>query len=165
MKQTVLGLSALTFLAVTPAIADDGGQHMMNDQMMIPGLMIPEMNAERGRVLFASKGCVVCHSVNEVGGVDAPMLDAEFMDEVMNPFEFAARMWRGAGAMVALQQDELGGQIELTGEELADITAFVHDGEEQKKFSMADVPEEVQEMMHHEEEDDHHEEGEEDDHD
>ena len=95
---------------------------------------------------------------------DAPMLDAEFMDEVMNPFEFAARMWRGAAAMVALQEDELGGQIDLTGEELANIIAFVHDAEEQMKFSMSDVPEAIEEMMHHVSEDDHHMEGEEDDH-
>ncbi|OWV40346.1 hypothetical protein CDZ97_20705 [Mameliella alba] len=125
---------------------------------------MPTMNAARGRELFASKGCVVCHSINGVGGEDAPMLDANFMDDVMNPFEFAARMWRGAGAMVALQEDELGGQIDLTGEELADIIAFVHDAEEQRKFSMADVPHAIEEMMHHEGEDDHHEEDTEDDH-
>ena len=132
--------------------------------MMSPGLMLPSMDAERGRELFASKGCVVCHSINGVGGEDAQMLDAEFMDEVMNPFEFAARMWRGASAMVALQEDELGAQIILTGEELADIIAFVHDAQEQKRFSEADIPEEIEEMMHHEGEDDHHAEGEDDDH-
>ena len=26
------------------------------------------MNAERGMRLFASKGCVICHAVNGVGG-------------------------------------------------------------------------------------------------
>ena len=84
-------------------------------QPLSTGLILPPMDAAQGRLLFASKGCVVCHSINGVGGQDAPMLDAEFMDLPMNPFEFAARMWRGAGAMVALQQDELGGQIELDG--------------------------------------------------
>ncbi|WP_238367840.1 c-type cytochrome [Mesobacterium pallidum] len=165
MKRIVLAFSALGMLVGTTAYADGSNQHMMTSgDMMAPGLMMPTMNAARGRELFASKGCVVCHSVNGVGGEDAPMLDAEFMDDVMNPFEFAARMWRGAGAMVALQEDELGGQIDLTGEELANITAFVHDAEEQRKFSMADVPHEIEEMMHHQGEDDHHEEDEEDDH-
>lgn len=164
MKELILTFSTLGVLVTTPASADDGNQHMMSGEMMAPGLMMPTMNAERGRELFASKGCVVCHSINGVGGEDAPMLDAEFMDEVMNPFEFAARMWRGAAAMVALQEDELGGQIDLTGEELADIIAFVHDAEEQMKFSMSDVPEAIEEMMHHVSEDDHHMEGEEDDH-
>lgn len=136
----------------------------MSDKVMAPGLMLPSMDAARGRALFAEKGCVVCHSFNGVGGEDAQMLDAEFIDEVMNPFEFAARMWRGASAMVALQEDELGAQIILTGEELADIIAFVHDAQEQKRFSEADIPEEIEEMMHHEGEDDHHAEGEDDDH-
>ena len=116
--------------------------------------------------LFAFKGCVVCHSINGVGGEDAPPLDAEYMELPMNPFDFAARMWRGAEAMVELQRDELGEVIELEGEDLASIIAFVHDAEEQKKFSEADIPEEIEEMMHHETEEEPHEEGEEeeDDH-
>ena len=57
-----------------------------------------------------------------------------------------------------------GGQIDLTGQELADIIAFVHDEKEQMIFSEADIPEEIEEMMHHEGEEDHHEAGEEDDH-
>jgi cytochrome c551/c552 len=165
MKHAVLAFLSLEILAGTTALADDNSKHMMtSNEMMAPGLMMPTMNAARGRELFASKGCVVCHSINGVGGEDAPMLDAEFMDDVMNPFEFAARMWRGAGAMVALQEDELGGQIALTGEQLADIIAFVHDAEEQSKFSMADVPHEIEEMMHHDGADDHHEEDKDDDH-
>lgn len=122
------------------------------------------MDATHGRRLFAEKGCVVCHSINGVGGEDAQTLDAETMELPMNPFDFAARMWRGAGAMVALQEEELGGQIELTGDELAHIIAFVHNEDEQAKFSEADIPEKIKDMMHHEGEDDHHEEDMEDDH-
>ncbi|MSU92123.1 c-type cytochrome [Rhodobacteraceae bacterium 2CG4] len=122
---------------------------------------MPAMNSSEGRKLFASKGCVVCHSVNGVGGEDASMLDAEFMDIPMNPFEFAARMWRGAPAMIEAQEDELGYQIEFTGEELAAIIAFVHDPDEQAKFSEADIPDALKEMMEHLEE----EEEEEEDHD
>jgi len=144
-----------------PSLADS---HNANTEMMASGLMMPEMNAAEGRRLFAEKGCVVCHSINGVGGTDAPMLDAEFMDTPMNPFEFAARMWRGAEAMVELQRDELGEVIDLNGEELAAIIAFVHDTEEQAKFAEADIPEEIEEMMHHEGEDDHHEGEESDDH-
>jgi len=144
-----------------PSFADS---HNANSEMMASGLMMPEMNAVEGRRLFAEKGCVVCHSVNGVGGTDAPMLDAEFMDTPMNPFEFAARMWRGAEAMVELQRDELGEVIDLNGEELAAIIAFVHDAEEQAKFTEADIPEEIEEMMHHEGEGDHHEGDESDDH-
>ena len=45
---------------------------MMEGQMMgsqpSVGLLMPMMNPARGRELFASKGCVVCHSFNGVGG-------------------------------------------------------------------------------------------------
>lgn len=152
--------AALTALAL-PAAADKNAA----DMAMGEGLVMPEMDSERGRKLFAEKGCVVCHSINGVGGEDARMLDAEFMELPMNPFDFAARMWRGAGPMVELQVEELGEQIELTGEELAAIIAFVHDPEEQAKFAEADIPEEIEELMHHgdEEDDDGHDDEEEDD--
>ena len=56
-------------------------------------------------------------------------------------------MWRGAGVMIELQEEELGGQIDVTGEELAAIIAFVHDGEEQARFSMDDVPHEIEDLI------------------
>jgi len=153
-------------LGAAPAIADSDSQSGVNP--IANGLVIPQFDAVEGRALFASKGCVVCHSINGVGGVDAPPLDAEFMDLPMNPFQFAARMWTGAEAMVELQRDELGDVIYLDGDELAAIIAFVHDGDEQAKFSEADIPEEIEAMMEHQEEegdDDHDEdEEEEDDH-
>lgn len=137
------------------------GEGMMGEGMMGPGLMMPSMDAARGRQLFASKGCVVCHSINGVGGEDAPPLDASTMSMPMNPFEFAARMWRGAEAMVALQREELGDPIELTGQELADLISFVHHVEEQKKFSDADIPPRIKDLMHHMEgQEEHEEEGE-----
>lgn len=114
-------------------------------------LAMPRMDGEAGRYLFAAKGCVVCHAVNGVGGEDAPALDADHYDGPMNPFDFAAGMWRGAAAMILLQEDELGGQIELTGAELAAIVAFAHDPEEQAKFSEADIPPEIDAVMHKDE--------------
>lgn len=125
------------------------GPGMMGPGMMGPGLMMPSMDARQGRKLFASKGCVVCHSINGVGGEHAPPLDAATMALPMNPFEFAAKMWRGAEAMVTLQRQELGTPIELTGQELADIIAFVHHAEEQKRFSKADIPPRMMDMLGH----------------
>lgn len=135
------------------------GPEMMGQNMISPGLMMPSMDAARGRALFASKGCVVCHSINGVGGEDAPPLDASTMPMPMNPFEFAAKMWRGAEAMIALQRAELGSPIEFNGQELADIIAFVHDAGEQQKFSEADIPPRIRDLLEHEEdeEDDDHE--------
>lgn len=38
-----------------------------------------------GRAFLAAKGCVVCHSIDGVGGEDAALLDAEFVDLPVNP--------------------------------------------------------------------------------
>lgn len=146
--------AATAFLSLAFAMANapvsaqnQTGTTSMNMPMMATGLVLPRMDPVQGRALFASKGCVVCHSINAVGGTDAPMLDAELMTLPMNPFEFAARMWRGAGPMVDMQRTELGGQIELNGDELAAIIAFVHDANEQKKFSEKDIPENIKAIM------------------
>ena len=128
-----LPVAVLFAVFAGPSFADSHGANM---EMMASGLILPEMNAQEGRELFA-----------------------EFMDSPMNPFEFSARMWRGAEAMVELQRDELGEVIDLTGEELAAIIAFVHDAEEQAKFSEADIPEEIEAMMVHVEDKDADEEG------
>ena len=117
-----------------------------------PGLIMPAMDAVRGKRLFASKGCVVCHSVNGVGGTDAPKLDASTMKPMMNPFDFFARMWRGAEPMIAMQKNEIGHQIEFTGQDLADIVAFAHNPRVQKTFSSGDIPAEVMEHMEGDEE-------------
>ena len=71
------------------------------------------------------------------------------MDRVMNPFDFAAKMWRMAPAMIYAQEEALGEQILFTGDEIADIIAFVHHDEEQHKFSEADIPPKIQEWMDH----------------
>ena len=124
-------------------------QGMMDHGMMGPGLMMPSMDPSRGRTLYASKGCVVCHSINGVGGTDALPLNASTMPGMMNPFEFTARMWRGAEAMIYVQREELGEQIEFSGDELADIIAFIHNPDEQKKFAAADIPPRIKELMMH----------------
>ena len=122
-----------------PAKATGGG----------PSLVMPDMSSARGRRLFASKGCVTCHSVNGIGGEDAPNLDAHTMRPRMNPFEFAARMWHGAEAMIAMQEEAFGSKITFTGDELADIIAFAHDDEEQHKFTEADISPKIMALMDH----------------
>ncbi len=158
------GLATAALAQSTPQIS---GQMTQSGFMLENGLIIPSFDAARGRELFASKGCVLCHAINGIGGEDAPDISGDIMDSGMNAFEFAARMWLGAPAMIAMQEMEMGEQIALTGEELAAIIAFVHDTEEQARFSEADIPENIMEILEGEhgedEEDEDHKEGEEGD--
>lgn len=139
-------------LTVIPAIgmADaghdsetDGADHVPMASLL--GNM--NMNPAKGRVLFAEKGCVACHSVNGVGGEDATPLDAHGMEDDMNPFDLAAKMWAMAPYMIAAQEEEMGGQILFTGQELGDIVAFLHSDAQQHDFTEASLPGDVREML------------------
>jgi len=125
-----------------PSSESAGGQ--------VPRLVMPIMNPQRGRKLFVTKGCVACHAINGVGGHDAPNMDAHGMTQLMNPFDFAAKMWNHAPAMIAAQEGALGEQIYFTGAELADIIAFIHDDQAQHTFSEGDLTPQALQMMHHE---------------
>lgn len=109
------------------------------------GLEVVSRNIDSatGRALFIDKGCVICHAVNGVGGKAAPALDAEIGEQAIDPLEFAARMWRGAPAMIELQSIELGYSIYLTADEIADLAAFASDREEQKRLSADQLPENI----------------------
>lgn len=113
-------------------------------------LVIPLMDPERGKELFVEKGCVACHAINGVGGHDAPAMDAHRNMGLVNPFDFAAKMWNHAPGMIAAQEAALGEQIYFTGDELADIIAFLHNDEAQHRFSEADLTARAKAMMHHE---------------
>ncbi|WP_282609799.1 c-type cytochrome [Pelagibius sp. Alg239-R121] len=116
------------------------------------GMLLPIADATRGKRLFVSKGCVICHSINGVGGRAAPALDAFDVEEgeaaaPVDPLDFVVRMWRGAPAMLELQAVELGYQIELTAEELADLSVFASDKGAQAGFVLEDVPEPMWDWM------------------
>lgn len=102
-----------------------------------------EPDAATGRTLFVEKGCVICHSVNGVGGKAAPVLDAEIGLPPIDPLDFAARIWRGAPAMVELQSMELGYTIDLSAADIAHLAAFAGDREEQKKLTEDALSEEL----------------------
>ncbi|NQU62010.1 MAG: c-type cytochrome [Rhodospirillales bacterium] len=114
-------------------------------------LVMPLMSPGRGKIQFVAKGCVACHAINGVGGHDAPPMDAHNMKGgLMNPFDFAAKMWNHAPAMIAAQEGAWGEQVYFTGEELADIIAFIHDDQAQHGFSEKDMTAKAQKMMQHE---------------
>lgn len=97
-------------------------------------------DAATGRGAFVQKGCVLCHSVNGVGGKAAPALDAPDDFTQPDPLEFAARMWRGAPAMVEFQSVELGYVIDLTADDIANIATFAASRAEQKLLKDEDIP-------------------------
>lgn len=119
------------------AAEDDGG----------PRLVVPMLDPEKGERLFVTKGCVICHSVNKVGGAAGPALDAPEGGRYLDLTDFMARMWRGAFAMIDLQGMELGYQLDFTGEELGNIAAFLSDSAMQKKFTEHDVPDLIRDMF------------------
>lgn len=105
-----------------------------------PSVTLPLIDPERGRRLFTNEGCVICHSVNGVGGTAAPALDATVSPPEIDILDFVARMWRGAAAMIELQALELGYQIDLTPDEIADLAGFAGDPRAQAKLSIEDIP-------------------------
>ena len=96
---------------------------------------------DAGRALFVDKGCVICHAVNGTGGKAASPLDAGVGEPAVDPLEFAARMWRGAPAMIELQSTELGYAIDLTAAEIADLAAFAADRRAQRALTPETLPE------------------------
>lgn len=104
-------------------------------------------SAAAGREAFIQKGCVLCHSMNGVGGKAAPALDAA--DDLVkpDPIEFAARMWRGAPAMVEFQSVELGYVIDLSADDIANLATFAASRAEQKLMKDADIPEPMRDSI------------------
>lgn len=133
LRAMILGLTV--FLAV--------GLLLIPDRTLAqagPVVATPAVDPARGRILFVRKACVVCHSVNGIGGTMGPPLDAAPGPWEIDVSDFAARMWRGAGQMVWLQTLELGYQIDLTGEDIAHLAGFTNDSGEQAKFEENQVP-------------------------
>lgn len=144
------GAVALLALAATAAHAE----HVPASEGPKAGqgaqLVIPMMSPVRGKTLFVDKGCVACHAINGVGGHDAPAMDAHRDMGLVNPFDFAAKMWNHAPGMIAAQEDALGEQIFITGDELADMIAFLHDDGAQHAFGEGDLTTAAKKMMQHE---------------
>ncbi len=153
-KQKILTIAVIAALMGMAAVSEPASANHVAGDGMKPDhgarLVIPLMSPERGKRLFVEKGCVACHAINGVGGHDAPAMDAHRNMGLVNPFDFAAKMWNHAPGMIAAQQEAFGDQIYFTGEELADIIAFLHNDEAQHSFSEANLTPKARKMMHHE---------------
>ena len=136
----LVGLACLLLIGPVPALRTAWAESHAE-------VVTPTVDAARGRVLFVRKACVVCHSVNGIGGAMGPSLDAGPEQGQIDVADFAARMWRGAGPMVWLQNYELGYQIDLTGEDIAHLAGFAADADEQAKFAENQVPGRILEFL------------------
>lgn len=138
---------AVLFPAFAAALFLSAPGHAEDDSRQQTRVAFPVIDATKGQKLFVTEGCVICHSVNGVGGKAGPTLDAEDGNTVIDVFDFTARMWAGAFAMVELQSQELGYQFDLTGEEMAHIAGFVYDRKQQLLFKESDVPDLIRDMF------------------
>ncbi len=139
MKKAVALFSLSALLAACGGAKDEPPSEALGD----PKLARHPADATAGRQLFIDKGCVICHAVNGVGGKAAPALDADVGQTAIDPLEFAARMWRGAPAMIELQSIELGYTIYLEADDIANLAAFAADRDAQKVLSIDDLPETI----------------------
>jgi cytochrome c len=148
---SLFGLTAFGLLAPAANAADNVDDMLeavtTTSQSARPAWLLPMTDPARGRRLFVGKGCVLCHSIQGVGGRMATALDAKPSDAAIDPFDFMARMWRGATPMLALQSFELGYQIDMSGDELVDIMSFVSNAKAQTDFTIDDVPEVMRESF------------------
>jgi len=147
MRFDLLGAACALVLAALVGVSFATAALVKADEPPSGGYAVRFGDSDRGRALFTGKGCVVCHAINGVGGKAGPALDADPNRPQLDVFDFAARMWRGAPTMIVLQEMELGYQIELSGQELADLARFIHDAEAQRGFSEGDVPELIRDWM------------------
>lgn len=137
--------SILAVLLTQAATAEETGS---TSAVMGPKeIVLPLVDADQGRRLFVAKGCFLCHAINGIGGAAAPALNAPEDAGQLDLMSFVARMWAGASAMIELQSKELGYQIELSGDEIADLAAFSASPEAQRTFSMEEIPETMQDWI------------------
>jgi mono/diheme cytochrome c family protein len=81
-------------------------------------------NAESGRLLFAEKQCVQCHSVGGAGGSVGPRLTDKGVRR--SPLEFAAAIWNKAPAMTAAMTARSITIPQLRPEDMADLVAYLY---------------------------------------
>jgi len=142
MKEAHMGRTGLGAVLAAVALSACGGVMEAGETGVLHS-----GDAAVGRAAFVQKGCVLCHAVNGVGGKAAPALDAADDFVKADPVEFAARMWRGAPAMVEFQSVELGYVIDLTADDIANIAAFAASRAEQKLLKDGDIPEPMRDSI------------------
>jgi mono/diheme cytochrome c family protein len=77
-----------------------------------------------GQALFVQKRCVTCHAVGGTGGKVGPDLGKS--GQHVSLTQFAARMWNHGPAMWAKMKERNVAVPKLSGQEMADVLAFLY---------------------------------------
>jgi len=82
----------------------------------------PPGDTARGRALFTSRHCILCHRVGNEGGVIGPALDG--LRAVASPIDLAADLWNHAPAMAEEMRTRGVARPTLSGRDIDDLLAF-----------------------------------------
>jgi mono/diheme cytochrome c family protein len=113
-RPTLTGRDLLDIIAYVGSAADATAG---DTQQVVPG------TPERGRALFAEKQCASCHGVGGKGPRVGP--DLGRAGHHVSLTEFASRMWNHAPAMTAKMQEKKIDVPQLSGQQMADIVAYL----------------------------------------
>jgi mono/diheme cytochrome c family protein len=83
----------------------------------------PPGNPQVGRRIFTHKKCVVCHQVNDMGGVVGPSLD--YLKQYGSPILVAAAMWNHGPAMMETMRAKGIERPMFKDAELLDLIAYI----------------------------------------
>jgi mono/diheme cytochrome c family protein len=86
-------------------------------------LLNPTRDPVAGGRLFASKGCVACHTVNGAGGAGGP--DLGKMPRPLLLYEFAAKMWNHVPQMTRRIAAGGANRPYLNADEMSNLMAFL----------------------------------------
>ncbi len=78
---------------------------------------------KRGAELFRDRSCIRCHAVGRVGGSVGPGLD--HFKRYLSPVVLAAAMWNHGPKMRAVMEQAGIPRPQLTGEDIADLLAYI----------------------------------------
>jgi len=86
-------------------------------------------NAARGKEVWTSKGCVMCHSFGGSGGKDAPALDYMSGDlSVQSIAGMSGTIWNHVPGMLPRFREEKIPFPTISPDEMADLIAYLHSG-------------------------------------
>lgn len=88
-----------------------------------PRVYLRPADADAGRKLFQSKGCVACHAVGGAGGTAAPDLGSRKLPRTLG--QFAGQMWNHAPAMWASMRAHQVARPQFSDKEMADLIAYL----------------------------------------